>query len=544
MILERVLGLFRRRVVPSSSDVVELLTTAQGLLDELARPTAASRCSPSASQRKAFEDSVQAARKGLPLKDGEIDEAEWNKLTDARKAELYRELEQAVTLGQCLNSAAIKAGWWCFVATGLLLVLLVALYAILQSVAPPWKKTDEVTDARVELSRLESQIRKLAVKQTEATKLATQADAAGAAVAGGAKQAESAREPANRARAEQQALHTAVDSAFETVQNRLLRLSVSSGWSEDILRRLGQVLSEISTEQITTTKTFDEFRAAVERDLSRLAAEETWLGGQRRRIEIAWWAEFGTLVGILFYIAGLQTVGVFKVEEITMFLAEILSAPLVVPVVFFMFQYTSITIADTDKASLTVNLGVAFILGFSIRRTIGLLDLIKKKVLPDPTPTTSPGASAAKGGGPAGPGGASGPTGPGGLPPADQNKIRAALGMAETEPFDSPRMKAAVAVFRAAEKRTDTGAELGDEEIKILLSAKPIREGRNYFEKVTLAADQLRAIQAKIELPDAATTGTLDQATRDAIAKFAQGKAHIQPGDGTLTPDNVKRILE
>lgn len=59
--------------------------------------------------------------------------------------------------------------------------------------------------------------------------------------------------------------------------------------------------------------------------------------------------------------------------------AELLIAPIVVPVVFFLFAMTGITDFVPSQASVTVNIGVAFILGFAIRRTIGLLDIIKKR---------------------------------------------------------------------------------------------------------------------------------------------------------------------
>lgn len=72
-----------------------------------------------------------------------------------------------------------------------------------------------------------------------------------------------------------------------------------------------------------------------------------------------------------------------------MFVAECLIAPIAVTVVFFLFPFTDITSFVPSEASLTVNLGVAFILGFAIRRTMGLLDHIKKRFFPEPSPSGS-----------------------------------------------------------------------------------------------------------------------------------------------------------
>jgi hypothetical protein len=73
--------------------------------------------------------------------------------------------------------------------------------------------------------------------------------------------------------------------------------------------------------------------------------------------------------------------------------AEVLIAPTVVLVVFFLFHFTGIKDFVPNESSLTVNMGIAFIFGFAIRRTVGLLDLVKKRFFPDPAPgSTNPGS--------------------------------------------------------------------------------------------------------------------------------------------------------
>ncbi len=104
-----------------------------------------------------------------------------------------------------------------------------------------------------------------------------------------------------------------------------------------------------------------------------------------RWIEIAFWAELGTLVGILFYVAGSLSEGHFLAEELTMFCTEILIVPVVVVAIFFLFNLTGITGISPQGTSITGVVGFAFIFGFAIRRTIGLLDNVKKRIFPEPT---------------------------------------------------------------------------------------------------------------------------------------------------------------
>jgi hypothetical protein len=60
--------------------------------------------------------------------------------------------------------------------------------------------------------------------------------------------------------------------------------------------------------------------------------------------------------------------------------------PVVVLVIFFLFKLTGITGISPSETALSGNIGFAFIFGFAIRRTLGLLDTIKKRIFPDPSP--------------------------------------------------------------------------------------------------------------------------------------------------------------
>lgn len=137
---------------------------------------------------------------------------------------------------------------------------------------------------------------------------------------------------------------------------------------------------------LDTSDSLSRLRGALVPDLEGLRAGFFWNDRIGRWFEIAWWAELGVLVGIVFYIAGLLGQGRFETEDIAMFWAEVIIAPAVVLVIFFLFALTGITGINPGETSLPGNIGFAFIFGFAIRRTLGLLDTIKKRIFPEPSP--------------------------------------------------------------------------------------------------------------------------------------------------------------
>jgi hypothetical protein len=137
---------------------------------------------------------------------------------------------------------------------------------------------------------------------------------------------------------------------------------------------------------LDTSDSLSRLRGALAPDLEGLRAGFFWNDRIGRWFEIAWWAELGVLVGIVFYIAGLLGQGRFETEDIAMFWAEVIITPAVVLIIFFLFTLTGITGVNPSETSLPGNIGFAFIFGFAIRRTLGLLDTIKKRIFPDPSP--------------------------------------------------------------------------------------------------------------------------------------------------------------
>lgn len=155
---------------------------------------------------------------------------------------------------------------------------------------------------------------------------------------------------------------------------------------------LGALSAEIIADDPTAHQTFQEFSKKLRADLESFSTPYFWTTSPWWWYEIFFWSLFGCLVGLLFYIASLLTEGIFNTEEIAMFWAEIFIAPLVVLVVFFLFAFTGITAFAPNEASITVCIGFAFVLGFAVRRTIGFLDALKKRIFPDPSSgSASPG---------------------------------------------------------------------------------------------------------------------------------------------------------
>lgn len=58
--------------------------------------------------------------------------------------------------------------------------------------------------------------------------------------------------------------------------------------------------------------------------------------------------------------------------------------------ILFLFDLTGITAISPQESSMTSIVGFAFVFGFAIRRTLGLLDTVKKRLLPEPEPGSAP----------------------------------------------------------------------------------------------------------------------------------------------------------
>ncbi len=114
-----------------------------------------------------------------------------------------------------------------------------------------------------------------------------------------------------------------------------------------------------------------------------------WIVGFWRWLEIAFWAEFGVIAGILVWICTKAEEGTFTKgryeKELPWYIAEMAIGPIVVVAVFFLLRQTVGTliagVAEEDvQSSIFLTLGISFTLGFFIRRTLGIFNFIKDKL--------------------------------------------------------------------------------------------------------------------------------------------------------------------
>ncbi len=292
--------------------------------------------------------------------------AEWDQKTDGE--ELFAELKQLVWTLRRRNWRQLLPGRLVFVALVLLLGSLAVTYHQLHR---RLAAGDQVDDAQILTvlqgkDRIEGALKEIATKQDAAN----QADAK-----------------------RKQELEAEVGAAFDRLKTRLgefeanlLHEGLSGHLSSSTLALWSKVVTDVEGHRASARDSFESLRKTLEPDLESLRTRYLWTDVPRRWFEIAWWAEFGTLVGLLFYVAGCLELGVFKTEELSMFVTEVLITPLVVTVVFFLFGLTGIAGFVPPESNIAQTVGFAFILGFAIRRTVGLIDLIKKRFLPDPSP--------------------------------------------------------------------------------------------------------------------------------------------------------------
>jgi hypothetical protein len=341
----------RRRLVPDAVDIATRLDQLDKILAELMTPSEIANASVGL-EVKGFRDAVDDVRRRLPLKvDGTVDEGVWGNDKTwplEKRRSIYWDLARIWNGARGINADELRVGRWHFVTFLVLFVIAGGGYLGWHRQAPA--SSPALADV-VEVDRL---------LNTTETRL-------------------------KEFRLADASTKEAAKASLTTVVPQLRAAVFKVGPDFGSLSRLSAVESDIETGRIVGARSFEDFRDQMRKTLAEFTTDG-WPHISQAWLEIACWAELGTLVGILFYLSGILSNGVFRTEEVTTFWTEVAIAPVVIPAVFFLFQFVGLT--DPAKATATVRLGVAFLLGFSIRRTVGLLDLAKKKILPDPD--TSP----------------------------------------------------------------------------------------------------------------------------------------------------------
>ena len=105
-----------------------------------------------------------------------------------------------------------------------------------------------------------------------------------------------------------------------------------------------------------------------------------WLNTDTKYLEVVFWAIFGVIASLLYFISEAMRNKNFKEEEMPVYLAKIYYAPLIALVIVFSYNLLTGNV-NYDNSSLEL-LVISFILGFFSGRAIELLNKIKDVILP------------------------------------------------------------------------------------------------------------------------------------------------------------------
>lgn len=170
-------------------------------------------------------------------------------------------------------------------------------------------------------------------------------------------------------------------SGYKAVKTSLLELDLTVDAHRQ-LATLGANIDEKKRDDALTV--LAELRTRIDAIIEDLRNTYFYTDQPGKWFEIAAWAWFGVLVGAIFYMAKQLKLGTFDRQDVPSILGECFIAPVVTCVIFFLFASTGITEFDPSRGSILIILGFSFVFGYAIRRTVGLLENIKQRLLPNP----------------------------------------------------------------------------------------------------------------------------------------------------------------
>ncbi len=331
----------------------------------------------------------------LPMKDGALNRPGWDAKSEADRRAVWEKVSTIHDELRSLNAASLISGRRYFKIFCILFLLVVSGYlCVHRQVVRDWVQpplTSQLSLAILHQARL-IELQLASLKESLNRRKIEVAPPATPVLSGKAEAPKALESPAKPGvPSTGQLLVPEVKSDCNDPQPACLLKDLKSVLQPlplpyETIRWLGMASAELEAGAITVHVTYQNFLTHLHADLESLSTAYFWTSHPWRWLELSLWATMGCLVGLLFYIAGLLGQGVFRPEEGTMFWAELLMAPVVVPVIFFLFTLSGLAEFIPSQSSITMNIGMAFILGFAIRRTIGILDIIKKRLFPDPTP--------------------------------------------------------------------------------------------------------------------------------------------------------------
>lgn len=346
------------KFIPQAEKMNALIASTDSLIERLhdsmvpdSIPDKVFRC-----LKKGYEKEKQS----LPFHDRTITQQEWDQLSKEKRMQVYREINAIRHALLGLDFPNVRAGKWMLGIFAILLAAALMLYIYAhqsgasalvksginggQTLAPPVLQTD-VIDAKKLLTLVKTDLETI--------------------------------EAAPESKEQWQAVLTRYQEIVTVLRNESLSLRTQ--------QYAGELGGYIVAQKLENAKaSLKALSVALVEDLSEQAGRFFWTKGPKRWLEIASWAFFGVLVGMIFYLSQQLKQGMFDHQDIPSMVGEVVIAPIVTCVIFFLFTYTGITEFAPTDTSIFIILGFAFIFGYAIRRTVGLLDSLKRRILPEP----------------------------------------------------------------------------------------------------------------------------------------------------------------
>ena len=345
-------SLYGQKEEPSETDIQKQMDACDALVQNLGHEVTINEQLKAdlGETQKAYDDLKKA--KAL-LKNGKFDGDSWKSKSGDEKTIAFREVQTFGDRLSNLNKRDVHDGRIVFAVTSVLLVASIALYVWLH-----WQGPHEPGTAP-SANRIPPE--QVIGMQKNLVRL-------------GALAALKEQGP----QSDSQPLKSSFDSlkVFVVSHSRLL--------SSEVVQLTGTLEGRMELGELRSDMV-DSLGRMLTAHVKSLDNRYFWFTDSRRWLEIAFWSLWGTLVGILFYLAVKLSAGIFDRHEIPEMVSEVIITPLVVITIFFMFNFSGLVAISLQESSVYQTLGFAFILGFAIRRTVGLLDMVKRRLLPEPS---------------------------------------------------------------------------------------------------------------------------------------------------------------
>ena len=303
----------------------------------------------------ALKASYESLAKNLPILDsGGIDTKGWGALGREERIGKFDDLASLRRALSGLDYPDIRAGLWTFTVLVLLLIIAVGSYVRLHA---PAASPDR--NATVQSAYIFRELNNTLQIQTELAKLRIRLDSSDEG--------------------------NATWNNLATAYGRLSDALPADRLSYATLKHLGTLGGAITLrKQELGKETLRSVEKGIAEDFTSPPSRYLWTGGAKKWAEIAYWSLFGVLIGLMYYVSKRLKEGLFDRQDIATITAEVLMAPIVACVLFFLLDKTGLTEISASGDSIFAVLGFAFILGYAIRRTVGILDSLKNRLLPDP----------------------------------------------------------------------------------------------------------------------------------------------------------------